>query len=154
MHGHWVWTTPHTSTSSTRCITRCVITSKKEGGISISNMHKVVATSSLNIGISLGFMAFPHIYWNTILNHIISFGMFSCMNPLKHKGNNYCMTTCQSCAFMLDHSRSTNVLPMMWSSRMVPLGMQISFGKWRVPSHLAHSWHVASSIMLDFVGFG
>lgn len=52
------------------------------------------------------------------------------------------MITCQR-AFMLEHFPLTNVLPMMWSNRMVLLGMQISFGKWKVPSYLAHSWHVA-----------
>jgi hypothetical protein len=100
---HWMWTRPHTSTSSTRCIMKCVITSKKEGGISISNMHKVVVTSFLNIGISLRFMTFPHIRQNTLLSSIITFRMFFCISPLKHKWSNCCMTTCQSCAFMLDH---------------------------------------------------
>jgi hypothetical protein len=66
-------------------------------------MHKVVATSSLNIGMSLGCMTFPHICQNTLLSYIIIFQVFSCMSPLKHNGSNCCMITCQSRAFMLDH---------------------------------------------------
>jgi len=62
------------------------------------------------------------------------------------------MITCQSCAFMLDHLMVDKSFAR--SSQMVLLGMQIGFGKWKVPSHLTHSWHVASSTMLDFVGFG
>jgi hypothetical protein len=48
-------------------------------------------------------LIFPHICQNTLLSYIIIFQVFSCMSPLKHKGSNCCMITCQSCAFMLDH---------------------------------------------------
>jgi hypothetical protein len=37
---------------------------------------------------------------------------------------------------------------------MVPLKMEIDFGKLRAPFYLTNNWHVASSIMMGFVGCG
>jgi hypothetical protein len=132
-----------------RCTTRCVITSKKEGGISISNMHKMVATFSLNIGLWF-FHLFIRIHY---LATWLLFGRSLAWVPLSIKGVNVVWPHVNHVPSCQPTFQLTNVLSKMRSSLRVPLELQSGFGKCKAPSHLTHSLHVAPSIVLGFCGF-
>ena len=90
----------HSSSSFTRCSTRCDITSKKLGGMCISNIDIVTATSSLRLGMSLGSMTLAQNLRKMRDNLMIAIRGSCCNKPLMHCGNNYCIMTCQSCVFI------------------------------------------------------
>ncbi len=88
---HLVWTVPHKSNFSTRCTTKCVITSKVVGGNTFSIVGSVFATSSLNTCIVLGLITFEQILLNIWFKLMKDMQISSCINMRRQRGITYCM---------------------------------------------------------------
>ena len=93
---------PHSSSSYTRYRTKCDITSRKLKGMWISNIDIVTAMSFLRLGMSSGSTTLAQILLGTRDSLMIAMWGSCCSISFMHNGNNCCITTCQSCAIILN----------------------------------------------------
>ena len=98
-----MWIGPYNSKFFTMCIAICNVhfTLKNLEVMCISSIDIVTTTSFLRSCISLGSTTFTQSLLNTCDSLVIAIQGPQCRRPHMHNDDNYCITMCQSCTYIM-----------------------------------------------------